>query len=763
MTRKYKVDGNKDTNPRISFGSATAFRRAIKEGKTVITKTSWELEDNGSGTDDQGYAYASNSYRNQVDGEIAVRRNAAGVMEVVSSEHTLKCTCNDYRRNYYCQHINYVQRHLPNVAQQIMPAERTHSLLTASLAGREDVSVVDNGKVPAYISFGAEATLTGPGSSRAARGHWNPYSAVSIPAGVVSNYADPTDEDIIAVQGLIPTYSQLRYVGAPPNLAGVHQALRRADVSIPVAAQFSQDGLGSYAGTVTGTMMIHRDADNDSYSTVSHTLKCTCVEYTEKYDCPHVRMAAGQPQVFLNIGSRRMDVDRSMANFRNRNHSAFRREEEIQNYMRRHSMNREDARAAIDAARAAEEERTRLYREERARQEAEYRAMRAERERAERERIERENAPLIENLKTYRENMTKRWETQDEKYSDNPELFFKEHSEAIARKRKGEEVIPFKVEGGVTDGVCAPVPGARQFGVELEFDIAPGVDRYTALRKIGEELHAAGLTPGPQQTYYHAAASNGYAQWSFEQDCTVDAELVSPIMSDTPEHWKQLQTAVEIITRNGGKATTRCGSHVHVSTASYGASTAKHAELLRTVNQNEDVLYRLASDPARGKHRGTRWCAPNVSDSSDDVADDVQHGHNVLGNLESHGYGLNFEGTSKQQFMKSNIEFRMWDGTLDPAAIQQQVKVSAAITDYAERSVMENKGSKKPTEARKKIGHGKEKEKAALAKAGTKTHTAESFHEANSHVGEFLDKIFRRNEDKAGVAALFSQTNWQAG
>jgi hypothetical protein len=233
-------------------------------------------------------------------------------------------------------------------------------------------------------------------------------------------------------------------------------------------------------------------------------------------------------------------------------------------------------------------------------------------------------------------------------------------------------------------------------------------------------------------------------------------------MSDTPEHWKELQTAVEIITRNGGKATTRCGSHVHVSTASYGSSTAKHAELLRTVNQNEDVLYRLASDPARGKHRGTKWCAPNVSDSQNDVADDVHHGHNVLGSLESHGYGLNFEGTSKKQFMKSNIEFRMWDGTLDPAAIQQQVKVSAAITDYAERSVIENKGSKKPTEARKKIGHGREKEKQALSKVGTKTHTAESFTEANSHVGEFLDKIFRRNEDKAGIAALFALTNWQA-
>jgi hypothetical protein len=765
MTRKYKVDGNRAINPRISFGAAASFRRAIKEGKTVITKTSWEMEDNTGGCDDQGYAYPSNGYRNQISGEVAIRRNAAGVMEVVSSEHTLKCTCSDYRRNYYCEHVNYVQRHVPNVAQQIMPAERTHRLLTAALAGRADISVIDDGKTPAYISFGTEAPLNGPGSTRALRGNWIPYTSVSIPADMISSYADPTDEDITAVYQFNSSVArQVQHLGAPPNLAGVHQALRRADVSIPVAAQFDYNGVGSLAGTVTGTMMIHRDADNENLSVTSHTLKCTCAEYQEDYDCPHIRMAAGQPQMFLNIGARRgrsLDIDRSLASFTTNNHGRFRREDEIQNYMRRHSTNREDAVVAVDAERAAVEERQRIYREQREREEAEYRAQRAEREREERERIERENAPLIANLKTYRESMMKRWETQDEKYSDNPELFYNEYKESLARKRKGDEIIPFKLEG-VTDGVCAPVPGARQFGVELEFDIAPGVDRRTALRKIGQELHAAGLTKEAEQTYYHAAARNGYEKWSYEQDCTVDAELVSPIMSDTPEHWKELQTAVEIITRNGGKATTRCGSHVHISTASYGASTAKHAELLRTVNQNEDVLYRLASDPSRGKHRGTKWCAPNVSDRENDVADDIQHGHNVLGSLESHNYGLNFEGTSKKQFMKSNIEFRMWDGTLDPAAIQQQVVVSAAITDYAERSVIENKGSKKPTEARKKIGHGREKEKAALSRAGTKTHTAESFTEANSHVSDFLDKLFRRNEDKAGVAALFAATNWQS-
>lgn len=755
FTRKFRADGNLAKQPRIAFGKTADIRRVIGEGKVAIIPVQWELEDSNKKVDDHGFSYSS-GYGTQVSGEVAVRKNANGVIEVVSSERKLKCNCYDYRQKYYCAHLGYVARHVPNVAQQSLAAERGHRLLTSSLSGRGDVTVVENdGANGTYISFGTSAPFNGAGSNNH---RWYAREAFVIPNGMVTSVTDPTPEDLQAVASMYTLSQHVTSVSAPQRPAAIRTALRRADVSIPVGMRF---GRGNSA-EVTGTMLLHRN-DDDSISVRSHTLKCTCPDYQENYDCEHVRCAAQQHGVFLNINSRNPNLGNAttMQEFRGSHYVALNRESEIAVVMRNNNMTREEAVADMERERLEREERERVWREEQEARNAMYRQRDEERRRAEYERIRTLNADLVASHDVYRESMMARWTETDEKFSGDNNQFFEAYQEALDRKKNGEEVIPFKVEGGVTDGVCADEPGARQFGVELEFDIKRGVNKATALRKIGEELYAAGLTNTERQTHYHAAASNGYAKWSFEQDCTVDAELVSPIMKDTPEHWAQMKTAIEIITRNGGTATTRCGSHVHVSTASYGLSTAKHAELLRTVNQNEDVLYRLASDPSRGKHRGTRWCAPNVNDSQDDIADDAQTGHSVLGYHTSHGLGLNFEGTARSDFMKSNIEFRMWDGTLDPAAIQQQVVVSAAITDYAERSAIENGGSKKPTDDRKRIGNGKLKEKAALESAGVTKHNAETFKEANGHVAEFLDKLFRKNEDKKGVAALFAMTNWQ--
>lgn len=756
-SRKFRADGNLAKQPRIAFGKTADIRRVIGEGKVAIIPVKWELEDSNKKVDDQGFAYAS-GYGTEVTGEVAVRRNAQGVIEVVSSERKLKCNCYDYRQKYYCAHLGYVARHVPNVAQQTLAAERGHRLLTSALSGRGDVTVVENdGANGTYISFGTTAPFGGAGASNH---RWQAREAFVIPNGMVDSISEPSPESLQAVASMYTLSQHITSVSAPPRPTAVRTALRRADVSIPVGMRF---GRGNGA-EVTGTMLLTRNAEDESISVRSHTLKCTCADYQRDYDCEHVRLAVGQHGVFLNVNARNPNLGNAttMQEFRSTHWTAMGREAEIAVVMRTNGMTRDEAVAEMERERLEREERDRRWREEQEERNAMYRQRDEERRRAEYERVRTLNADIVASHDVYRESMMARWTEKDEAFAGDNNQFFDAYKEALDRKKNGEQVIPFKVEGGVTDGICADEPGARQFGVELEFDIKRGVNKSEALRKIGQELYAAGLTNTERQTHYHAAAQNGYAKWSFEQDCTVDAELVSPIMKDTPENWAQMQTAIEIITRNGGTATTRCGSHVHVSTASYGLSTAKHAELLRTVNQNEDVLYRLASDPSRGKHRGTRWCAPNVNDSQDDIDTDTQNGHAVLGHHTSHGLGLNFEGTARSEFMKSNIEFRMWDATLDPAAIQQQVVVSAAITDYAERNAIENGGSKKPTDDRKRIGNGKLKEKAALDAAGVSKHNAETFKEANGHVAEFLDKLFRKNEDKKGVAALFAMTNWQS-
>jgi hypothetical protein len=780
-TRKYKLDANRTENPRIKTANATAFRQAINSGKAVVIPVDMEKLDSGLGSrtmyvDDQGFNTAF-SWSTHVSGQVMVRRNAEGVMEVLSNERSLKCSCSVYREKYYCEHVNYVQRHVGNLAQQMLPdpnaaraaraarPEGTHRLMTAALLARGDARVNEPEGQEPYVSF-TNANGTRTERVRSSYSDTGIRSRLIMPAHLQpANPQALTPDELTNMGAYNITAKELVEVSTPTSPAGIRTALRRSDVDLPVSARFRRSGnsWNSVTGDVSGIIRYKKADDPANTEAVHSSLECTCADYVRNHDCQHVRIVKDQHLAILGAGSRaEASPEQSLSSTMSRHRYAMEAERETIAYMARYNVRRSgvEAHRANTAAREAEESRQRLERRQAERRRIEEDMIRRRREQAEGNRLR--NQSTVEEHNAYRERMKQRWETVDEKYSDNPKAFYEEYKAALSRKRAGEEAIPFRTEN-VTDGICADEPGARSFGVELEFDISDGVDRREALRKIGRELHAAGLTERAEQTGYHSAQHSGWAKWSFEEDCTVSGELVSPIMKDTPEHWEQLRVATEIITRNGGIATRRTGSHVHVSTGSYEQSTAKHAELLRTVNNNEDLMYRLASNPKTGKHRGGQWCQPNADDEGAEfISAEVQDGHNVLGYNTSHGYALNYEGTANPEYRKSHVEFRMWDGTLDPAVIQQQVMISAALTDHAERNVINNGGSTKPAHGeRVRMGAGKRKDAEELAKASTQTHTEETFKESSAKAAEFFDKLFRRKEDRAVAASLFAVTNWQ--
>ena len=578
---------------------------------------------------------------------------------------------------------------------------------------------------------------------------------------------NPTAEELEVMIETRDAFNALSTVTTLHYINVVRDNLHRADFSMPVSAEFNRMTSPDTANrmlpssTVSGTIQIGRLAEGETLEDAiirERHLKCTCADYQENYDCVHVRATARNPYVFLTNRSRRFVEGEHYTSYINRHSVAVQDEERIRNRMRT---------AGVDRARAielAEEERAEQQRQ-REEQERYYRASQAERERINMERGLREaetlrtrNATVVATSDEYRTRMMARWEEEEPGYTGNVDALYEDYRETLRRKRAGEEYMDFRTEN-VTDGICADEPGARAFGIELEFDIGSGHNRSTSLRKIAEELYEAGLTEENYQQEYHSARASGWGAWSFEEDCTVHGELVSPIMKDTPEHWNQLKTALEIITRNGGVATTRTGSHVHISTASYESSPAKHLELLRQVNQNDEMMYRLATDPARGSHRGMRWCAPNVNDTSETVSADVSSSHNVLGSHMSHSYAMNFEGTYSSDYSRSNIEFRMWDATLDAAVIQRQIMVSAAMTDQAERNVINNGESARPTASRSRIGAARTAERTLLGTS--RTHTRETFEQSMGSAPQFFDGLFRRQEDRQRVASLFAVTNWQ--
>jgi hypothetical protein len=335
------------------------------------------------------------------------------------------------------------------------------------------------------------------------------------------------------------------------------------------------------------------------------------------------------------------------------------------------------------------------------------------------------------------------WDGSEVSYTDNPAAFEDEYRQARARRSAGQEPVPYMTENAT--GGLGVREGGRGFGVEIEFDLPEGPGRYTALAAIGQDLYAAGLTSSSQQQRYHAGHATPSRQhrggWRFEADSTVSGEIVSPIMYDEPETWRNLQRVCEIVRRHGGTATARTGGHVHVALSDYDHTVENHNRLLRTVAGYQDTLYRLAQNPAARRHRGTSWCRPNRSPGLGYTSID-----SVRTNNQGHSVGVNFGAVRGGR--SDHVEFRMWDGSLNPGVIQAQVNLSLAMTAAGSRGGY----STPPAEP---VGTHR------IRNPGRERLRSEQWRQSTASFRQLADTLFRRSANSAQAAALFAVTRWQ--
>ena len=337
-----------------------------------------------------------------------------------------------------------------------------------------------------------------------------------------------------------------------------------------------------------------------------------------------------------------------------------------------------------------------------------------------------------------------RWPDRPEvSYMDDPAAFDQVYDEARAARARGEDPVPYMTEDatgglGARDGGCA-------FGVEIEFDLEPGVDRYAALQAIGRDMHAAGLTTSPRQQAYHGgghvSSESHRGGWKFETDSTVAGEIVSPKMYDEPETWQNLAKVCEIVQRHGGIATTRTGGHVHVGLGDYDHTVENHNRLLQTAAGYQDTLYRLAQNPGARNQRAGAYCVPNR---------DPGRGYSSIGSARASNQGhqgVNFG--SVQGTRADHVEFRMWDGSLRPGVIQAQVNLSLGMTAAAARG-----GYTPPSHER--IGTHLNQNPRRRRLRG------EEWREQTRSMRQLADTVFRRARNSAQAATLFASTRWQA-
>ncbi len=349
------------------------------------------------------------------------------------------------------------------------------------------------------------------------------------------------------------------------------------------------------------------------------------------------------------------------------------------------------------------------------------------------------------------------WHTNPEtSYYNNPDAF---HAAVTNARALDPTNIPYTTSSGAFDGHASD-PDGPGFGLEIEFDLPTDTtttERRNIRAAIAQALHEEGLTLHPTQQPYGTSrllgprrthtSTDGTGTWVFEHDGTVTGgELVTPIMFDTDETWQRLDRATSIIRAHGGTTSRKTGLHVHTGVPEH-TPTATYEELARLITQHEDPLYRLASDPHRGTHRRTKYARPNT-----DLPPEGFTNHTSIRHWTPRLSAVNFASITGSP--NDNIEFRLFDGTLNPGAMQTHANIAVSLLAAAHRITTTGQPT---TRGREAWGSHAARHKARRSRRPL---TGDELTADTATTRSLLDTIFRRDQDKEHAAALFAHTRW---
>ncbi|EOD01460.1 amidoligase family protein [Caldisalinibacter kiritimatiensis] len=332
--------------------------------------------------------------------------------------------------------------------------------------------------------------------------------------------------------------------------------------------------------------------------------------------------------------------------------------------------------------------------------------------------------------------LTGEYEDEGHFYCDNVEEF------GVALERLKNVPLPY-------DRANALNGSNITFGIELEF-----VDGDSDA--IARELYELGIISEPRMVRYHDSGTPG--KWTLERDGSVTSgrrggELVSPVLRDTPETWEQIEKICEVAKRHGARINYKCGGHVHVSMEPLDTARQRWRRFFKAIKGYEETIYR-ASGGNEGRIRsghsyyampfnerasyGTRRRVTMESES------DVHSLVEDIGNRNRY-YGINLTNIHRPD-KPNTIEFRYFNGSLDPATIQANIKIAAGIIMASEKVRSKDLRDAPTPETMKRRGN-------MLNNARNERN--------NQSLMEFLDIFFSRKRDKEHVLGVLARNTWR--
>ncbi|MGN1379674.1 MAG: amidoligase family protein [Bacilli bacterium] len=209
------------------------------------------------------------------------------------------------------------------------------------------------------------------------------------------------------------------------------------------------------------------------------------------------------------------------------------------------------------------------------------------------------------------------------------------------------------------------------FGFEIEFE------NYVNIREIINKV-----------TYYV------YGLWEYKSDGSLKhgGEIVSPKLNDVNSDWKELKQVCNIISENA-KIGKNCGGHIHIGSSVLQDNPYNWLNFIRLWSAYENIIYRFCY----GEYINAR---KNIQKYAMPMASDFRFCYNLLKQkdnlnlrkilvyLNTQRYqAVNFKNVKSNDIynnkIKNTIEFRCFNGTLEPIIWQNNLNFILSFLEYA--------------------------------------------------------------------------------
>ena len=206
------------------------------------------------------------------------------------------------------------------------------------------------------------------------------------------------------------------------------------------------------------------------------------------------------------------------------------------------------------------------------------------------------------------------------------------------------------------------------FGVEIECNVYR--DRVEACASPAFNFAYEGYNHTDNRSYYKFVSDGSVRGFS-------PIECVTPVLDDTTDGFKSLETCCKVLNDAGAKVNATCGLHVHVGVGEYTGEEI--VNIYKNYQKMERVIDSFMAPSRRG---GNAFYAQSI------LGYDFTRDH-TTDDLVSHLGGRYFKVNPMAYGRHRTVEFRQHQGSTDYKKISNWVKFCCKLVEWSKKHVLQ--------------------------------------------------------------------------